>query len=185
MISVKINLTSKQKMALMSVLFIIIAAVVSIWIIVPVIKDIRNLNQQIYEQRLALERRYVQRFSMRRIIANFREIHENMNKILSIFLSQNDEITFITMIEEKADKNNMDLKIYFLPQEGETNGKQVFDLTLTVNGDFKNVVGFISDIEKFDTYILLNSVSLTQSAGDEKGVISASLKGYVYQNINL
>lgn len=187
MIQIKIKLTPKQKIFVVSALFVGLIAAISICIVVPVIKDIRNLNQQIYEQRLSLEKKYVQRFSMRRIIANFREIHDNMSKVLSIFLLPDDEITFITMLEEKADKNGVNLKIYFLPQEKNDypDGKQKFDLTLTVEGDYKNIVGFTNDVEKLDTYVLLNSVSLITKTGFAEGVVSASLKGYVYKNIDL
>ncbi|NQU84014.1 MAG: hypothetical protein HQ536_04875 [Parcubacteria group bacterium] len=186
-ISVKINLVAKQKLYIIASVFLIIVAIISVLVIIPVIKDIETLNQQIYEQRASLEKRYVQRFGMRKVIANFREINGSMGQALSIFLASGSEINFLTSLENRADINNVELKISLVPEEKDDypDGKQKYDLMLTVEGGFKNVTGFINSIEKLNKYIILNSVILTQKADNKKGAVIASLKGYVYKNINL
>lgn len=186
MIKIQVNLTPNQKLVILITGFLLVVTAISIWVVVPVVKDIQNLNQRIYEQRLALEKRYVQRFSVRRIIKNFSEINESMDKALSMFLEENSEINFLTSLEQAADENNVSLQIYLSPQEdGLDEEKQKLELTLTVKGDFSKVLGFMNTIEKFEKYILLNSVSLIQKPEDKDGVINASLKGHVYKNINL
>lgn len=187
MVQIKIDLTTKQKLSVVTMFFLILVTVISIWIIVPVIKDIRILNDQIYNQRLSLEKKYVQRFSMRRIIANFREINENIDEVLTIFLPKNGEIPFITKLEELSDENNISLKIFLLPEEKKTfpDGKQKFDLTLSIEGSYENIIKFINDIEKINTYVLIDSISFTHGLGNTDDTINASLKGYVYKNINL
>lgn len=188
MFSVKINPTTKQKMIIAGLLFAAIVAALFIFIISPVVNEIKNLNDQIYQQRLALEKRYVQRFGIRRVIQNFAEINEKKDDILSIFLSKNGEINFITRLEELADKSNVELKIFLLPEdEGKIkDGKQMYNLTLNLTGNFKNLLLFIKGMEKFDTYIILDSISITQKPDDEKdGAVSAILKGYVQKNTGL
>ena len=187
MLQIKINLTPKQKLSVATMFFIALVAVISVWIIIPVIKEIQNLNEQIYNQRLSLEKKYVQRFSVRKITANLIEINEGMDEILTIFLPQNGEISFITKLEEISDKHRVNLRIFLLPEEKNNYpyGKQKFDLTLSVEGAYENVLRFINDIEKIDTHILIDSISFTHGLGNDDSVVNVSIKGYVYKNINL
>lgn len=183
----KFNLSSRQKMIAVFAVFLSALGTIIYFVIIPAITDIKNLNSQIYEQRLSLEKKYTERFGMRKVIKNFREINENFSKAASIFMPQNGELDFITLMEELADKNKIGLKIFLAPQEQSEypNGTQTFDLTLTTTGNFKNTVNFLQEMEKTEVYIILDSISLLKKINLSDSDVETTFKGYVYKNISL
>lgn len=186
-LQIKTNLSSRQKMIAVFVIFLSVLTVIIYFIILPSIKEIRNLNTQIYNQRLSLERKYTERFGMRKVVKNFSEINADFAKATSIYIPQNGELDFITSIEGIADSNNVELKIFLAPQEQSEypDGTQAFDLTLNTTGNFKNTVKFLQEMEKNNIYILMDNISLLKTRDSSDGTIETILKGYVFKNISL
>lgn len=186
-IQIKFNSSSWQKMIALFFIFLSVLSAIIYFIIIPAIAEIRNLNLQIYNQRLSLEKKYVERFGMRKVVKNFREISGNFSKATSIYIPQNGELDFITSIESIADRNKIELKIFLAPQEQSEypNGAQSFDLTLTTKGNFQDTVKFLQEMEKTEIYTIIESVSLLEKRDLSEGNIEATLKGYVYKNISL
>jgi len=187
MATIKINLSSRQKSFTIFSVFLVMLGTIIYFIIVPAITEIRNLNTQIYNQRLSLERKYTERFGMRKVVKNFREISDDFSKATSIYMPQNGELDFITSIESIADNNSVELKIFLAPQEQSEypNGIQSFDLTLTTRGNFKDTVNFMQEMERTAIYIIIDNISLLEKRDLSEGNVETTFKGYVYKNIAL
>jgi hypothetical protein len=186
-IQIKTNLSSRQKMLAIFLIFLSVLGIIIYFIIIPAIAEIRNLNTQIYNQRLSLEKKYTERFGMRKVVKNFREISADFSKATSIYIPQNGELDFITLIEEIADRNNIEMKIFLAPQEQSEypSGVQAFDLTLTTSGNFKDIIKFLQETEKTNIYILIDNISFLKTRSTAEGSAEATIKGYVYKNISL
>ncbi len=167
--------------------FLSALGIIIYFIIVPAITEIQNLNAQIYNQRLSLEKKYTERFGMRKVVKNFREINEDFGRATSIYMSQNGELDFITSVESIADRNNIELKIFLAPREQSEypDGIQSFDLALTTKGNFKDTVKFLQEMEKMQIYIITDSISLLKKRDLSEGNVESTIKGYVYKNISL
>jgi len=126
------------------------------------IKDIKDLNLSIIAQKIDLEKQADKANNVSMLGDKLKQITPQLEKFDNIFINKNRELEFITSLEELASKNNVEQKINLgaLSEEkkdpyGKTN------LSLDVQGDFLNIMNYLTEIEALDYYFNINTLDFT------------------------
>ena len=154
-----------------------------IFIVVPAVRDIKNLNQKIIDQRTLLESRYEKRLSIKNAIRNFNSLQPQVPDLVkSIYLNPGNEIEFITSLEALADKNRVSQTVNFDNKGGDTSSQTAkkVPVEILLNGEYVNIVRYIQDLEKLDFYLIITSISAVPRANDPAGNIRTLLSGYTF-----
>jgi len=182
----------KKKIYLLIAIILIVIISISFFILIPTIKDIKNLNKGIDEQKLEIEKRYIQTHGSKRI-TNLNKIKTDVSKLSSIFVKKDFELEFITTLERLAAENNLEQQIKLQPNNQKIAGLiKSIPIQISLKGDFLDVLKYLQGLEKLEYYINIDSIDLTtlffkkEAAGPNQagvGQISVSISGETYWEI--
>lgn len=141
---------------LSSILTIVVFA---IW---PNISRIKKLNHAIYEQRVRLEKLYVQGQLLRTTREELERVTPQLEILNNLFILKDGELEFITALEKIASQNKLEQKIELnLSQEKELEANyKAIPIRLVLKGDFLNTLKYLAEIERMDFYLNLGSLHL-------------------------
>lgn len=180
-----------QKTIATTASLIVFNVAIFIFIIYPVINDIRAFNDRIALERVALENKYTSRRNIKNIIADLKYVSDGLAPLeKSMIIQKNGEVDFINALEKIAEKNNLPQKIRIIPA-GTQDAKQGLaakqNISITLAGDYIDVLKYMGDLEKSAFYVIINSVNLSsgENSADKNtaGIIKAYLEGHVYFSI--
>jgi Tfp pilus assembly protein PilO len=150
----------------------------------------KAIAQNIENQRVDLEIKYIRGQSLKKLTKNIRTIEPQMDKLGSIFIKEGEELNFITTLENLANANNIDQKINLeIDKKTIIKGLKKIPVKISSSGSFKNILNYLSGLEKLDYYINIGSISLSSSQQKASSVnqeqvienkINMSLNAYVY-----
>ncbi len=107
-------------------------------VILPTIKDIRGINEDVYAERVDLEKKYLRGQLLRKTVEDFEKIRPEKDKLSSVFIPEKEELKFITDLEKIAANNNL-LQIIGLEQSKDAGEKGNFypiPLRIKTSGEF-------------------------------------------------
>lgn len=161
---IKINM--KKRIFAVPAVFILFIAGLIYFIILPAMKDIKEIGAQIESQRTDLDKKYYKSKSAKQSTKSLKAIEGDVEKLDRVFIGKNQELAFITALEEIANKNNINQNINLdLSSGGKNNKYGKIPLKLTAQGSFINQFNYLLDLERLNYY--LNIKSLDLSAGGE------------------
>ncbi len=172
-------------------LLAVFTAVIFIFIIQPAIVDIQAFNDRIQLERVALENKYASRRNIKNIIADLKYASDGIAPLEEkIIVKKGQEVPFVSGLEKIAEKNNLAQKIKITPlaaEEAEIKNAVVKqNISITLSGDYINVLKYINDLEKSSVYIIISGVNIGSGGGDANnkaisaGNVKAYIEGYVY-----
>lgn len=165
----KLNLKNKIIAAIAGFSLVILGLV--FFIILPTVRDIKAMDQQIENQRIDLQEKYLKGFSSRQLEENLKKIEPKLDLLDQIFINKNRELEFITTLENQANLNQVSQKIDLsAPQATASQEYQENDLRLTVTGNFNKQLKYLTSLESLNYYINIKSLELTTSAGSGRAV---------------
>ncbi len=168
-------LSYKQKLIIFIVSFAVLSIAAVFFIVLPAGRDIIYLNKEVADYRENLERKYAERFNVRKTINDLENAKKILPTIESLFIPKNGEINFVELLESVADKYSLQQKLKL--ESGKTNAFITpFHLTLTLNGDFQNVLSYLEELEKKELYINFKEFLMSK----QKDGITADIKGTVW-----
>lgn len=155
------KLTLKQKMILFPISWILFVFLIINFIALPAIKDIKNLKTEIIDQKVDLEKKIVKERNMNKVSAKIEEIEPQIEKFEKIFVNQNRELEFITVIEDIAEKNGLSQKINLLTASAkQSHAYKTIPLNIDVGGNFTNFVKYLIDLESLNYYINVKNIQI-------------------------
>src|SRR3989344_1443922 len=176
-------MTIKKKIIIFTSFVTIIIAVIVYAIILPTINDIKNISKSVYQERADLEKKYLRGQILRNTIENFEKIKPEKVRLISIFIIENQELEFITELENIAAANHIEQQLNFQSNknEGEKSEKGFYSLPLEikVQANFLETMRYLEDLEKMNYYYNIESVTI-DTAGQNSDMIRLSLTGNVY-----
>ncbi|MCG2691067.1 hypothetical protein L6249_03335, partial [Candidatus Parcubacteria bacterium] len=90
----------------------------------------------------------------------------DVEKLDRVFINQNQELAFITALEETANKNNINQNINLDLSSGAKNNKyDKIPLKLTTQGNFINQFNYLRDLERLNYYLNIKSLDLSAGGG--------------------
>ena len=140
--------------------FLLLAALV-VLIIIPAIKEIRIINQQVYEERLRLEKLYAKGQLKNKVQKNYNNIKDDIAFLDDIIMKEGQELEYITAIEDIANRAGVDIDISI--GEIKRTPQQKFselEFTLTLTGKWENILLWIDQVEAMPVYTNIKEMTI-------------------------
>jgi Tfp pilus assembly protein PilO len=163
----KFNLKNKIVASLVGLILVIFSLLY--FIVIPTIRDIKTMSNEIEGQRIDLEKKYIKGQSLRQLTENLKKIESKLDMLDQIFINKNRELEFITTLENQANKNWVSQKINLsAPQEAENQNFQKTDLQLFTKGSFLGQLQYLLDLEYLSYYINVKLLELSAAGAGEQ-----------------
>lgn len=160
---VKLNLKNKIILSIGS--FFIFIFIVIYFVIFPSIRDIKNIRDDIEAQRVDLERKYVKGQSLKSLSEKLAKAEEKIHVLDQVFIGEEDGLEFVTTLEGIAGKNNIKQKINLLPSlVTDSSYYQLVPLQLFPQGNFNQLLDYLTGLETLNYYINIKSLDLSSSS---------------------
>jgi len=171
----------KQTIVTVGVFSAIILLIVA-GIIVPTAGYIKKLNDETTNLKNYLERKYESTVHLKSSIKKIEEIKSIVDEYPKYFFRPGDELVLITALENTATKNKVTQKI----ENSNLDQKNIdqVKITLSVSGDYENVLNYIADLEQLKYFINLEKIQIT-SGGTKPGSTTSSAPTNLYLGLNL
>lgn len=175
------KLNHEKRVITLLALISVITLVIIFGIIWPTINYIKNLEKDTTSLRNYLEKKYEHTKSIRTSKQQIEEISSAVNQYSDYMFFQGDELKLITILENVATTNKITQKIDNSNLDkfsGDT-----INISLTLNGDYLNILKYLSALEKEKYYfnirhLQLSSASSPQNNNPDATIMNLDLKLY-------
>lgn len=174
------KLTIEKKTLAVIAAFLLGTGLIVMFIIIPTIRHLRELDRETYNLRLYLERRYEHSIRVHSSLADLERIKTDTASYPEHLFRKGDELKLITLLENIAAKNGMAQKINSSNIDSLANNNRV-KIALTVAGPYLSALRYLRDLEQTPYFITSAELQLSQSA--ERG--QPSQLAAVTLNLNL
>jgi Tfp pilus assembly protein PilO len=168
------NLDYKQKNLIYIGASIAIIAAVFFLVIRPTIAYINETNEQIYAERERLEKQYQRIMYLKNNYRKLQEIEEQLDVLDDLFLIQNQELEFITTLEDIANKTGVDQDIKLQEVNLNDPKQNLLPFTITASGTMYDIISYLLKIEQLSYYINFKPPSITAISNVGRAGLSAS-----------
>lgn len=159
---IKLNL--KKKIIITIITFFFFIFIIIYFIIIPSVRDIKNIKNEIEIQRTDLERKYLKGQNLRRMSEKLKKAEEKIHILDQVFISQNFGLEFITTLEEVASRNNVTQKINLLSSlDPDDSLYKIIPIQLFSQGNFVQQLGYLVNLEILNYYINIKSLELSSN----------------------
>ncbi|MBU0722272.1 hypothetical protein KKA93_02340 [Patescibacteria group bacterium] len=163
------KLSLKNKITASMVGFFVIILSLVYFIIIPTIREIKDISGAIEAQREDLEKKYIKSQKIRQLAQNLKEIKPKLELLDQIFINKNRELEFITSLENEANKNQISQKINLsAPQQVENKNFQKTNLQLLTKGGFIKQLRYLMNLENLSYYINVKLLELFPASDNEQ-----------------
>lgn len=150
---------------------LILALVCGVYFVVlPSLREIDRIKNDIYLERLDLEQKYQRSQSLKKLSANLKSIEGKIENIDQVFISQNRELEFITTLEQTAEKKHVTQKIILGKAQTAIGDKfyKKIPLQIQAQGNFVDLVQYLQGLETLNYYINIKSIEFSGGAGNQR-----------------
>lgn len=151
---------SKRKIYFIISTFLLLVLVIFL-IIKPAASEIKSITVSVRTQKEKLEKLYVAGQLLKTTQEQYQKIESQISEVSKIFITQGQELEFITRLEEIALKNNLIQKIDLqepIIEENQTKDQkdrqyETLPLRLNISGNYPNLLKYLTNLESLDYYI--------------------------------
>ncbi|MFA5770922.1 MAG: hypothetical protein WC894_05515 [Patescibacteria group bacterium] len=168
----KLNLNTEKKTIIIVIFFSIITLAIIFGIIFPTIQYIKNLEKETTGLREYLENKYENTRAIRTSKKKIEEIESIVTKYPDYLFYHGDELKLITSLENLANNNHVIQRIdnSNLDKLGDT-----LNLSLTLNGDYQNIIKYLSSLEKENYYFIITNLQLSSAFNQQNNNLNATI----------
>lgn len=170
--NMKFNLNTEKKTILILGIFSTITLVIIFGVIFPTIRYIQNLEHETAGLREYLEKKYENTKTIRTSKKKIEEIELVVAKYPDYLFYYGDELKLITFLENLANSNQVTQKI------DNSNLDKLGDavtLSLTVNGDYQNILKYLSALEKGNYYFVITNLQFASAFSPQNNNPNATI----------
>jgi len=166
---IKLNL--KKKISITLIIFILIISGLIYFVVMPTINDIKKMGEEIENQRIDLEQKYIKGQSLKQLTENLKKTEPQLVILDQIFIKQDHELDFITKLEEIATQNNVAQTINLdIAKINKDKSYQALPLRLSARGNYKNIMNYLISLEALNYYINIDSTDLSSASAKQSAV---------------
>ena len=174
----------KRRMILSVVVVILVNILIFYFIILPTIKDIREISDAVYKERVDLEKKYQRGQLLNKTLENFEQVKAQRGKMASAFVVEGNELLFVTALENIAEKNHLNQGINLDSQRvpGFKNLYQSQKINVILTGKYGELRQYLYELERIPYIINVNDVSWTtpKKIQPANAILSMTLTGEIY-----
>jgi preprotein translocase subunit YajC len=149
-----------NKIIIISIIFFISISLILFYIIIPTVREIKKLNEYIYQEQKDLEVKFQKMGKIKKIRQNFLKIKPYFPQLNNIYLTEDKKIEFFTILEKTAQKHNLKFDLNLLPIES----SKIIALQFDLEGEYFDFLKYLIDLEKLDYYININKILIKDVA---------------------
>lgn len=151
---------------------------VSSLIIFPQYRSIQKMNRDILELRTSLETKYEKTRYLHKSQNLLALTKQTVAELSSLFIKKGEEISFISYLEDLADKFSIKQKIN-ISRADKTKNTDIdkIDLQIDAQGDFAELLSYVTALERSDYLISISEVNLSR---DASFLINMTIKAEIY-----
>ncbi len=170
--NMKLNLNTEKKTLIILAVISTISLSIIFGVLLPTIKYIKKLDQETSTLRQYLEKKYENTKTLRTSKEKIEEIQSIVSTYPDDLFYHGDELKLITSLERLAANNRVEQKIdnSNLDKIGEA-----VNLSLTVNGDYKNVLQYLSSLEKEKYYFTITNLQIVSATSPQNNNPNATI----------
>lgn len=160
--NIKFNLNPKYNRIIIIFAAIIISLLILFIILLPTLKKIKQMTQDIYSQRVALEKLYLRGQSIRKSKENYEKIKDDIKQLENVFNYVGQELNFITALEKIAEEKNISQIINIKNGGKESTKKPVnedyhsIEVVVNLNGNYNDLIRYLEAVQNLDFYFNIN-----------------------------
>jgi Tfp pilus assembly protein PilO len=161
------KLNQKNKNIALAMVVLVLNAALIYFLILPTIEKIKNLRNEILNIEIDSANKITQERNIKDLNNKIKKIQPQLDKINSIFINQNREIEFINALEDTASKHDVSQKLnidFNNPAKGEA--FNTVPVGINANGNYDNLISYLSSIEAMSFYINIDNISFEASANN-------------------
>jgi hypothetical protein len=170
----------------------VISMVIIFFITYPTISYIQDIKEKITEQHRDLEIKYQNAKQLKKNSEKINQLQDKLVVLDDIFVKQEQELGFITTLENIATKNNIDQKINLIKATPKTSTSKATSKTppeenmgfdINASGSYKNILAWLLEIEQLTYYINFESLNINTTSTEINNTsenITIKLIGKVY-----
>lgn len=171
---------------------IVISLVIIFFITSPTISYIQDIKEKITEQHRDLEIKYQNAKQLKKNSEKINQLQDKLVVLDDIFVKQEQELAFITTLENIATKNNVDQKINLIKATPKTSSskntskiptEENMGFDINASGSYENILAWLLEIEQLTYYINFESLNITTTSTEINNTsdnITIKLIGKVY-----
>ncbi len=166
------KLNTEKRTIIILTIFSVITLIIIFQIIFPTIRYIKNLEQDTNNLREYLEKKYENTKTIRTSKKKIEEIKSTVAKYPDYLFYHGDELKLITTLENIATRNQIIQKI------DNSNLDKLDDklnLSLTLNGDYQNILKYLSALEKENYYFIITNLQLSSAFSPQNNNTNATI----------
>ncbi len=158
----------KYKQQLYIIGLVIVLAIVLVFVVFPISKDIVSLRDSIFAQREELEKMYLRGQLLKKMQIQLQKIDQDIEKIDSAVLTEEKQLELITVLEKIASDNNLSQEIVMDSLPENISKVTALPIEVRLNGKFTDILGYVLDVERQDFYLTWKSVSVGSGVGTQR-----------------
>lgn len=152
----------KHKISTNTIIFIIAFLVIFYFAIFTAIQDINLLRASVISDKIETEKKLNREQSMSTLAVKLKKIESDLNKLDNIFIDKNNQLAFITTLENIANYNKVAQNINLSPVTATTNQRIAKSIiTINAKGKYLDIVNYLQDIESLNYYVNITSINIT------------------------
>jgi Tfp pilus assembly protein PilO len=174
-LNIKKNIELKYRVALSAGLFIISFALILFLVIIPSVSEIERIKKEIYDQKIDLEIKYKKGQDLRKVTEKLNLIKEKIFLLDQVFIKKDDNLRFITGLEDIAEKNNINQKINMDKPDFSSKKYQEASLSILAQGNLSDQLNYLGELENLSNYINIHNIVLSSTGGSTSMNISSKV----------
>lgn len=158
----------KNRFMISTISFALLLVALVVLLIIPSFREIKVINEQVIEERTRLERLYTKGQLQKAVQQNYESIKNDINFLDEAILTENQELRYITDVEELAERTGVSVALSVGASKREPERRySTLDFTITARGGWEQLSRFSAELEALPYYT--NIKELTVSAREQEG----------------
>ena len=155
----------KSHFLVAAIIFGLLLAAVTVLIILPSFREIRLIRQQVLDERVRLEKLYLKGQLQRKVRENYERIQPRTAWLDNILLKENQELQYITALENLAERVGLRLKITVGESERLPSAPlSRLQFVLALEGRWPQIVRFLANVEDLPYYTHVLEITAAKQA---------------------
>ena len=138
------------------------------FIIFPSLKEINKINNEVFQERSRLETLYAKGQLQKKVLSKYNEIKDDALFLDEIVLKENQELQYITTLENLAETTEVNLDITIAPAKENFSPKlSALSFSFVVTGNWQNLLRWLDELEKLPYYTHISEVNVVGQSNNE------------------